>query len=148
MARRRKITGKPLLVASAAAVLAVGCGTGKGGIVTGNLMPPPTVELCVSVTPESATITLNGEPFTAGCVESYEGSPATLVVSAPGYVSQTLEHRHGDIAQVTVVLEAEPVLPEPDIDLPPPPPPPPPVGNLMPPPDLEIPPVDLPDPPE
>lgn len=133
MARRRPITGKPLLVASAAAaVLAVGCGTGKGGMVTGNLMPPPAVELCVSVTPESATVTLNGEPFTDACVERDEGSPATIVVSAPGYIPQTLEHRFGDQQRIDVVLKPEPVPP-------PLPPPPPPVGNLMPPPRLDVP---------
>ena len=91
MARRRPLTARSLLVASGAMVLACGgaktaIGGGEGPIVTGNLMPPPMVALCVEATPSTAKVLVNArEPDDRGCVDTYNGT-ATVTATAEGYV--------------------------------------------------------------
>lgn len=128
MAKRRNITGTPLLVASAGFFLQLGCsgGRSKPPEVTGNLMPPPMVSatVCVDTEPESATVQLNGMIAEERCREVRSDGSVTLEVSAPGYSpsQQLFEIVEGEKKELKVTLE--PALEPPDM----------PMGNLMPPP--------------
>ncbi|TNE88368.1 MAG: hypothetical protein EP330_14895 [Deltaproteobacteria bacterium] len=116
MAKRRRLSGKPLLVAAAGAALTVGCGKPAE--------PEPT--LCVKVVPDDAAaeIRIDGAPAGPdGCAPMSEGSKREVHVEAEGYDTVEVQVPEGlDVIVVDLV----------------PPPPEPPVGNLMPPPDLEI----------
>ena len=131
MARRRKITGAPLLLASAGMALAVGCsGNGRGGpVVTGNLMPPPKVQgtVCVDATPDTATIQVQGKIVTERCTSVETWGQAEVEVSAPGHLpdKRLVDLIEGQQVEVSITLTAEPARP-----------PDPPRGNLMPPPEI------------
>lgn len=93
MPERRPLRGKPLMIATAGVILAVGCtGSANNGapdpIPVGNLMPPPMVQVCVKTVPEGATVTLNGAVADGGCAEVYMG-PTAVTVSADGYTTYT-----------------------------------------------------------
>jgi hypothetical protein len=78
---RRELRGRPLLVASAGLVLAVGCHPAPRG----NLMAPPTVELCVTAEPAEAKVQVNGEDLPdGGCARVYQGA-VEISASAQGY---------------------------------------------------------------
>ena len=97
---KRKQFGKALLTASIGlGVSVVGCIDNKdddtlnGSEVvnddtsySGNLMPPPMVELCIDVTPDEANVTVNETTVSDGeCTDIYEGNPADIEASAEGY---------------------------------------------------------------
>lgn len=92
--RRRPLRGRPLLVAGAGAtVLVAGCaGSTKSdpyAYTSGNLVAPPTVQLCVEVTPPEAdaTVTASGQELPdadPSCVEVYEGD-IQVSATAEGY---------------------------------------------------------------
>lgn len=93
IARRRTLTGQPLLLASSVALtVGVGCGKGKTAPEfepVGNLMAPPmeiSSELCVEVQPEGALVKINGEVAEAGCavVQGREGSEVRVEITAAG----------------------------------------------------------------
>jgi hypothetical protein len=87
MARRRKLTTRSLLVASGSMVLACSGVTTKSdtGMVTGNLMPPPMIELCVVPTPAEAQIQIQGvDVDDKGCRNVYNGEIA-ISVTAEGH---------------------------------------------------------------
>ena len=92
--KRRKTTGKPLMLATAG--LAVTACVGKE-VTSGNLMPPQTIELCIEVEPENATVTVDGGP-TPGtladgeCRDFYDGR-VEIEATAEGYqdYSETIE---------------------------------------------------------
>jgi hypothetical protein len=80
MARRRRLTGKGLLVASAGAVF-VSC----GGTTSGNLVAPPMHELCLETDPDSAIVTANAMDVAAdGCTVLDEGD-VSLTATADGF---------------------------------------------------------------
>jgi hypothetical protein len=90
--RRRPFSGRPLLVASAGAALVLaGCTSGTKDetdtvFTSGNLIAPPTFELCVTVEPVTATVTVDGTALPkSGCADVYEGSH-DLAAEAKGYV--------------------------------------------------------------
>lgn len=127
MARRRALTGTPLLVASGLG-LTVACGGSKTPEPVGNLMAPPPVhvELCVDAFPPSSLIKVDGTPLPGRCIEldSWEGATAHLEVTAEGLPPHVEDVVLTPPKQtLTVTLAPEP-----------PTPPPPPIGNLMPPP--------------
>lgn len=138
MARRRRIQGRPLLVATAAAAMVIGCsgGTKKEAPPPGNLMPPPTmdIEVCVDTVPEGAKVSLQASTnteFSERCetIEVYQGSTGQLVVEAAGYqTNQQSVVLDGPKIELRVELVQNEV---PELDRP--------VGNLMPPPELEPP---------
>lgn len=103
--RRRPLRGAPLLVASAGAAMAVGCDGITTGTTSGNLVAPPPVELCVEVSPEEATVTLDGVAFDteAGCQETWEGTHE-LAAEAEGYepYSETIEIYEDTTKEITL----------------------------------------------
>jgi len=81
--KRRKITGRPLLVATTALSVTISC---TGSVVSGNLMPPPDVELCIDVEPDSAVVLVQNEAFAdEECKPIMEGS-YIVTATAEGYV--------------------------------------------------------------
>ncbi len=97
---KRKQIGKALLTASIGlGVSVVGCIDDKGddtlkgesfvnndSAFSGNLMPPPMVELCIDVTPDEAIVTVNETSVLDGeCTDIYEGNPAEINANAEGY---------------------------------------------------------------
>ena len=61
MIKRRKKIGNSLLTAASLAgttLVMSSCVSGKE-VVSGNLMPPPDIELCIDVSPEDATVMVN-----------------------------------------------------------------------------------------
>ncbi|MFT4974250.1 MAG: hypothetical protein ACI8S6_000132 [Myxococcota bacterium] len=89
--RRRALTGTPLLVASAGAMLTI---ASCSGATSGNLVAPARVELCVTVDPDEAVVTVEGIELPADdrCTDIYEG-PNTITATAEGFVdySEQLE---------------------------------------------------------
>lgn len=106
--KRRTLRGAPLLVASAGAAMAVGCDGITTGTTSGNLVAPPPVELCVEVSPEEATVTLDGQAFDteAGCQEVWEGSH-TLAADAEGYAPYTETFDLWEDTTKSIALEEE-----------------------------------------
>ena len=149
MARRRSLTGRPLLVATIGVALTAASCNGPSAAVPppGNLMPPPMIqagELCVEVVPADAVITVDGKVVQPGCVTlppDYESRPVAVHVSARGYVDQDQNVPLADKMSLKVTLEAGgvPELPPMGNLMPPPAPPPPPVGNLIAPPPIDPP---------
>lgn len=127
MARRRKMTGTPLLVAGAAALISVACGGRDKNPPMGNLMPPPerTGEVCVDTVPDSATVQLNGRIVAERCTEITSEGLVEVAVTSPGYMPHTTNVQLESSTEVKVELVPVP----PDTR---------PVGNLMPPPDMQI----------
>jgi hypothetical protein len=87
---RRVLRGTPLLVSAAGAVVTIACTkNGGGGHPVGNLMAPPDVErieVCVTVVPEDATVTLSGlTPDERGCAQVPSDGPVMVDISAEGY---------------------------------------------------------------
>ena len=94
--RRRRLQGRPLLIAGTGmSAVIIGCSGGPDPepevYVSGNLVAPPMLELCVEVSPEEAseeaTVTTNSQPLPSTeprCASVYEGT-VTLEASAPGF---------------------------------------------------------------
>jgi hypothetical protein len=79
--RRRALSGRPLLVGCAGAIVLVSC----GGATSGNLVAPPQVELCVTVEPPTAAVMVDErEVPESGCLSIYEGTHE-LTAEAEGY---------------------------------------------------------------
>lgn len=149
MARRRRIQGRPLLVATATAAMVIGCGGGNKNQPPppGNLMPPPTVEVevCVDTVPEAAKVSIQAASnvvFSERCakVEAYQGSTGKLHVEAEGYLAEDRDVvLEGPKVELKVELTESKI---PEIAEPPVgnlmPPPEPPVGNLMPPQEVDL----------
>ena len=82
---RRRMSGRPLLVASS--VLVASCGAGP----VGNLVAPPMYELCVTVVPAEAEVTIDQQPLEAdGCNTTWEGTHV-VAATAEGYVPYEAE---------------------------------------------------------
>lgn len=122
MPKRRPLTGRPLLIATAA-VLSTGC---KDKLISqptvGNPVPPAAT-LCVTTLPEGARLAFNGEPAEDGCLTP-EGSTSSVLVEVS--LADHLPHR--EVVQMSGEDQAITITLTPDIE------PPPPVGNLIPPP--------------
>jgi hypothetical protein len=147
MARRRTLTGRPLLVTAAGVAMTVGCKDPEVIQPPGNLMAPPRItgEVCVETVPADATITVNGTALLppqhcAPVAENYEGSAVAVHVEAPGYVpqDQTVYLAPKMTLSVTLAPDA-PVIAPPGNLMPPPELPPQPVGNLIAPPPIDPP---------
>lgn len=84
MSTRRPLRGSPLLISAAGAVVTIASACG-GHHPLGNLMAPPQVKVCVSVSPK-APVTINGEPLNdeTGCMMMSE-SPIAIDVKLDGY---------------------------------------------------------------
>ena len=145
MARRRTLTGRPLLVATVGVMMtAAGCKEPEVAYPPpGNLMPPPMVqggELCVDTVPADAVVTVDGVVVDPRCTTIEPGvmsRPIAVHVSAPGYDAQDQSVPLEPKMAITVTLAPEgPPLPPPVGNLMPPPPP---VGNLMAPPPIDPP---------
>ncbi|MFT5679480.1 MAG: hypothetical protein ACI8RZ_000384 [Myxococcota bacterium] len=110
--RRRTLTGVPLLVASAGAMMTIiGCGKGTSepfSVTSGNLVAPASVELCVTVDPDTAEVSINGQVMAADdrCTSTYEGS-STITAEAEGYAdhSETVEAYADTEHHVAMVAE-------------------------------------------
>jgi len=94
------MTGTPLLFAgSVVAGLSLGCAGGEEEFVTGNLVAPPTVQLCVDATPPEATVKVDGGALGEdGCVMVMEGDVA-ITAEAEGYDA------HEETLQVTAEMK-------------------------------------------
>jgi hypothetical protein len=123
---RRKLHGRPLLVASTGVLLATGCPRPGGPNVdpVGNLMAPverQSATLCVDVLPEGVqpVVQIEGIVTTERCVEVLEPGPVHVQVAAPGYLEQRLEVPFSPVMEpLTVTLELDMAIEAP-------------VGNLM-----------------
>lgn len=90
---KRTMRGVPLLISAAGAIVTIGCGGGGGGSAeepvrppVGNLMPPPTVTVCVTVDPPEATVTINGQAVDAqGCATVVDQGSTVIEADAEGY---------------------------------------------------------------
>lgn len=111
MAIRRPFTGKPLLVTTAGIALSVvACSGGKSGPKddfgpTGNLVAPPTVQVCVTVEPAEAKVQVQGIALDSlNCIDIYGGS-AQVIAEAEGYekYDETVDVP-GEGAQLTIKL--------------------------------------------
>lgn len=88
---RRRLQGKPLLVAGTSmSALIIGCSEVTNPepevYVSGNLVAPPMLELCIEVSPEEAaaeaTVTADSQPLSSTvppCISVYEG---TVIIGA------------------------------------------------------------------
>jgi len=77
--------------------------------VTGNLMPPPMVEVCVDVTPDEATVWIDEEQTVDnGCVSTIEGS-VDIRATAEGYVDhqETIEVYEDTIHSIEMTSETK-----------------------------------------
>ena len=91
--KRRKRIGLSLLVASTGISMGIGCTTGEKieekprveDRVTGNLMPPPTIEFCVDVEPKTAEIKVNQSPLIESCTYVYPGANVIVEAEAKGF---------------------------------------------------------------
>jgi len=81
--RRRRLSGRPLLVATSAGVaLTI---TSCADSTSGNLVAPPQVQLCVEVVPDEATVSVDGVEWTdERCEDVWEGLH-TVDAVAEGY---------------------------------------------------------------
>jgi len=115
--RRRRLSGRPLLLAGAgASMMIAGCADKSGETeyyVSGNLMPPPQVELCVTVAPPEAeaTVTANGQELPdadPSCATVYEGS-ISVTATAEGYAphEEVLEVYADTTHKITLSAEEE-----------------------------------------
>jgi hypothetical protein len=88
----------------------LGCSPAPSGEELMHGPPLATGEVCVDATPANAVITVNGEVMTQRCqtfTTSYSSS-ASVQVTAPGYVSQTLSAPLvGGTESFTIALVAE-----------------------------------------
>lgn len=123
MPRRRPLTGRPLLIATTAA-LSAGCnGKSVDNAPVGNLMPPAPM-LCVTTLPEGASVAFNGAPAENNCFPVRSSDTTVMLhVFAPGY------QPYQDEVELSPRLQELTIRLEPEADAPPPP-----VGNLIPPP--------------
>ena len=94
MIKRRKSIGGSLLTAASVAgsTLVMSSCVGKE-VVSGNLMPPPEIELCIEVTPEDAVVTVQHSWGQAdipdgSCERVGEGS-MEISATADGYEEHT-----------------------------------------------------------
>lgn len=83
MARRRLAVGRTLLAASSGMVMVY---SGCSAAVSGNLVAPPLVELCITAEPETAEVKLDVATLDeAGCAPVYQASVVSIVATAEGY---------------------------------------------------------------
>ena len=110
MARRRFLTGAPLLVAGTGVAVSIACGGGSSfdSYPMGNLMAPPMVRLCVDTVPEGAAVIMDGVPVSYRCTEVYSFHEVSVEVSAPGYVpaSETVTTDGGGEITVSISLDS------------------------------------------
>jgi hypothetical protein len=90
LSERRRINGKPLLVASAGLIVAIGGCNRKppGNLMAppGNLMAPPAVQVCFDIEPPDAKIVINGAEFAdESCTQGYEGASLEITANHDGY---------------------------------------------------------------
>jgi len=115
---RRVLRGTPLLVSAAGAIVTIASG-GCSKVVhphpVGNLMPPPTMEVCVQVTPADAAaqVTLDGQAVDErGCAYVDRGmDTVTVDIQAEGYapVHESAPAEAGQTLQYTLTpAEAPP----------------------------------------
>ena len=116
--RRRRLQGRPLLIAGTGmSAVIIGCSSGTDPerelYVSGNLVAPPMLELCVEVSPEEAsadaTVTANSQALPSTdprCTSIYEG-PVTLEASAPGFADYTEALELTDDTNHTIVMVPE-----------------------------------------
>lgn len=124
MARRRLLTGQPLLLASAGAAVVIGCHKQVPEQPVGNLMMSPSIELCIDTVPAGASVTVDGRPLSGRCTP-VEGDYAHVEVSADGF--ETAERDvHIEFGSPPVLIELVPGVGGPELE---------PVGNLMSPPE-------------
>lgn len=88
--RRRKRIGKSLLIAGTGITMGVGCFLDnpfkKEEMISGNLMPPPMVNVCIEVEPNTARVLVDGAETADGtCTEVYEGDRVKIEATAEGY---------------------------------------------------------------
>ena len=80
MAPRRHLRlGLPLLIVAA-------CGGGGGSPPPDNAMVPPSVQICVPVTPSEAAVMINGKPVDeSGCALVREDATVVVEATLEGY---------------------------------------------------------------
>ena len=87
--KRRKLSGKPLLLATAATAITIsGCAAGEnsGPIASNPMAPPEYFEFCIEVDPKTAQVTLDGEPMVDGeCKDSVIEGDHEIAATAEGY---------------------------------------------------------------
>ena len=87
---RRKTKGTPLLIATAGMGLTISACVGKT-VTSGNLMPPPMMELCIEVEPETAEVTIDDMLVADGeCTQIYTET-AIVEATAEGYQDYSAE---------------------------------------------------------
>ena len=106
--QRRRLGGKPLLVAGAGATVFI------GGCIpfVGNLVAPPEVELCVTVSPveADATVTINDVELSEDdlCMDVWDDSVSTVGATAVGYEDYSEEVlMEGDTIHDIVLIESD-----------------------------------------
>jgi hypothetical protein len=111
---RRRFSGKPLLVASAGLVVAIGgCHrkpTGNLMMPPGNLMAPPMANVCVTVEPAEAAILVNGAAlYNGSCTRVNENDSVEIQITAEGYepYTETIQPNSPDLNR-TVTLQKKP----------------------------------------
>ena len=82
--RRRVLSGTPLLVAAAGAALVTAC-SGDDDFVTGNLVAPPSAQICIDATPPEAAVKVYGSPVGEDGCEIVEQGEVRLTAEAEGY---------------------------------------------------------------
>ncbi|TNE88367.1 MAG: hypothetical protein EP330_14885 [Deltaproteobacteria bacterium] len=115
LAKRRKIHGTPLLVASAGIGISLACGGSGGGRMgppppPGNLMPPPDSEMvsvCVDVLPADAVVRVDGVEEPSRCGERRAGRTVLVEVSAPGHQTHTESVSLTESRELVIRLDPE-----------------------------------------
>ena len=78
--------------------------------VTGNLMPPPEIELCVDVTPDNAVVNISGAVDGDGtmadgdCESIYENMTIAITATAEGYEDYEEEQLFAEDSLHTIVM--------------------------------------------
>jgi len=119
--RRRALSGAPLLVAVAgAAALVTACSGGDDDddFVTGNLVAPPSAELCVDATPPEATVQIYGSPLGEDGCQIVELGEVRITAEAEGHgpyeeTLQVSEDTRHAITLTPIVGEEPPKTPQP-----------------------------------
>ena len=112
MAVRRRKTGRSLLVATVGIAVSA-CGLDKKDdnlelMVTGNLVPPPTVELCVDIEPADAHVTVDDRLLTdKHCQQVYRS--AQIAATSDGYqdYNETVSVEQSKTIVVNMIPAAE-----------------------------------------
>ena len=116
MIKRRKPVGGSLLAAASVAgttMVMASCVSGKE-VVSGNLMPPPNIELCIEVTPEDAVVTVSDgwgvREVADGSCDSVLDGPVQVSATAEGYDDYAVELEIYE--DITYEIEMIPTAPE------------------------------------